>query len=103
MQENSKIRAIVVTVSDSRTVEDDSSGDVLIELLEGIGAEVVDSIILPQAGVEAGVKIKRAIIDAEVRLTRAKAEKVEAVRGKDKNAIIIVGKRKIQSSKEIEK
>jgi len=67
------------------------------------GAEVVDSIILPQAVVEAGVKIKRAIIDAEVRLTRAKAEKVEAVRGKDKNAIIIVGKRKIQSSKDIEK
>jgi molybdenum cofactor synthesis domain-containing protein len=46
MQENSKIRAIVVTVSDSRTDEDDLSGDVLMELLEGIGAEVVEKIIV---------------------------------------------------------
>jgi len=66
------------------------------------GAEVVDSIVLPKAVVEAGVKIKRSIIDAEVRLTKAKAKKIEALRGKDKNAIIIVGKRKIQSSREIE-
>ena len=46
MQENSKMRAIVVTVSDSRTDEDDLSGDVLMELLEGIGAEVVEKIIV---------------------------------------------------------
>ncbi len=46
MQENSKIRAIVVTVSDSRTDEDDLSGDVLMELLEGIGAEVIEKIIV---------------------------------------------------------
>lgn len=66
-------------------------------------AEIIDSIVLPQAVVEKGVKVKRVIIDAEVHLTREKANKIEVMRGKDKNAIIIVGKRKIQSSKEIEK
>jgi glucose-1-phosphate adenylyltransferase len=66
------------------------------------GAEVADSIVLPRAVVETGVKIKRAIIDAEVHLTRERAEKIEAARGKQSNEIIVVGKRKIQSSKEIE-
>ncbi|MGI8883657.1 MAG: MogA/MoaB family molybdenum cofactor biosynthesis protein [Pyrinomonadaceae bacterium] len=46
MQENSKIRAIIVTVSDSRTAENDSSGDALIELLEEIDAEVIEKIIV---------------------------------------------------------
>jgi glucose-1-phosphate adenylyltransferase len=66
-------------------------------------AEITDSIVLPQAVIEKGVKVKRAIIDAGVHLTREKAKKIEAMRGKDKNAIIVVGKRKIQSSEEIEK
>jgi glucose-1-phosphate adenylyltransferase len=66
-------------------------------------AEITDSIVLPQAVIEKGVKVKRAIIDAGVHLTRGKAKKIEAMRGKDKNAIIVVGKRKIQSSEEIEK
>jgi molybdopterin adenylyltransferase len=46
MQENSKIRAVVVTVSDSRTLEDDLSGDTLIELLQGISAEIIEKIIV---------------------------------------------------------
>lgn len=46
MQENSEIRAVVVSVSDSRTSENDSSGDTLIELLKGINAEVVEKIIV---------------------------------------------------------
>jgi molybdenum cofactor synthesis domain-containing protein len=46
MQENSKIRAVVVTVSDSRTSEDDLSGDTLIELLQGISAEIIEKIIV---------------------------------------------------------
>ena len=66
-------------------------------------AEVVDSILLPKAIVEKGVKIKRAIVDADVRVTREKAEKIEEARGKDKNSIILVGKRKVQNSNEIEK
>ena len=65
-------------------------------------AEVSDSIVLSKAVVEAGVKVKRVIIDAEVCLTKEKSKKIEALRGKDKNAIIIVGKRKIQSSRDIE-
>jgi molybdopterin adenylyltransferase len=46
MQEKSKIRAIVVTVSDSRTTENDSSGEILIESLREIDAEVVEKIIV---------------------------------------------------------
>ena len=46
MRENSKIRAVVVTVSDSRTVENDLSGETLIESLEEIGAEVIEKIIV---------------------------------------------------------
>lgn len=41
-----KIRAIVVTVSDSRTEKTDDSGEKLVELLDDIGAEVVDKIIV---------------------------------------------------------
>lgn len=66
------------------------------------GAEVVDSIILPDAVIEKNVKIQRVIVDADVKLTKEKAAEIEKVRGKNKNAIIVVGKRKIQSSDEIE-
>jgi len=45
MSENQKIRAIVVTVSDSRNQENDASGDALAALLIEIGAEIVDKII----------------------------------------------------------
>ena len=43
---NVKIRAIVVTVSDSRSETDDVSGVTLAGLLQEIGAEIVDKIIV---------------------------------------------------------
>ncbi|MBA3335909.1 MAG: MogA/MoaB family molybdenum cofactor biosynthesis protein [Acidobacteria bacterium] len=46
MSINEKIRAIVVTVSDSRTENDDASGTMLIEMLSEIGAEIVEKIIV---------------------------------------------------------
>lgn len=46
MQKYSKIRAIVVTVSDSRNETDDLSGETLIESLAEIGAEIVEKIIV---------------------------------------------------------
>lgn len=42
----SSIRAIVVSVSDSRDESNDVSGERVIELLEGIEAEVIDKIIV---------------------------------------------------------
>ena len=44
--ENVKIKAIVVTVSDTRDDSNDESGDALAELLREIGAEVVGKIIV---------------------------------------------------------
>ncbi len=41
-----KIRAIVITVSDSRTEKTDDSGEKIVELLNSIDAEVVDKIIV---------------------------------------------------------
>lgn len=43
---NNKIRAIVVTVSDSRVEADDVSGKKLTELLTDFGAEIVEKIII---------------------------------------------------------
>lgn len=45
MSENQKIRAVIVTVSDSRTESNDVSGDALAAILMEIGAEVVEKII----------------------------------------------------------
>lgn len=39
---NISIKAFVVTVSDSRTLENDTSGDALVELLNETGAEIVE-------------------------------------------------------------
>lgn len=39
---NVKISACAVTVSDSRTLANDTSGDALVELLNDIGAEIVE-------------------------------------------------------------
>ncbi|HLM01545.1 MAG TPA: glucose-1-phosphate adenylyltransferase family protein [Pyrinomonadaceae bacterium] len=66
------------------------------------GAEVKDSIILPGATIEKGVKIERVIVDAGVKVTKEKLKKIEAARGRNKNAIVVVGKYKAQSEKEIE-
>jgi molybdopterin adenylyltransferase len=43
---NNKIRAIVVTVSDSRVEADDVSGKKLMELLTDFGAEIVEKMIV---------------------------------------------------------
>ena len=66
------------------------------------GAEIADSVILPNAVIERGVKLKRVIIDTGVRVTAKKAKEIEAARGKEKNAIVVVGKRKVQNGNEIE-
>ena len=44
--ENAKIKAIVVTVSDTRSEAEDVSGVTLVGLLLSIGAEIVDKIII---------------------------------------------------------
>jgi len=41
------IKAFIVTVSDTRTIETDASGDRLAELLIGIGADVIGKLIVP--------------------------------------------------------
>jgi molybdenum cofactor biosynthesis protein B len=41
-----RIHAAVVTVSDTRTEANDGSGKILLELLGGIGAEVVERVIV---------------------------------------------------------
>jgi molybdenum cofactor biosynthesis protein B len=46
MADNSIIKAIVITVSDSRTEATDVSGVTLVGLLIGIGAEIVEKIIV---------------------------------------------------------
>lgn len=46
MADNSKIKAIAVTVSDSRNEENDLSGKKLVELLEEFGAEIVEKLII---------------------------------------------------------
>ncbi len=66
------------------------------------GAEIADSVVLPNAVIERGVKLKRVIIDTGVRVTAKKAKEIEAARGKEKNAIVVVGKRKVQNGNEIE-
>lgn len=44
--DNIKIKAIVVTVSDTRQISDDVSGETLAGLLRQIGAEIIDKIIV---------------------------------------------------------
>lgn len=60
-------------------------------------AEIEECLVLPGATVEKGVKLKRAIIDADTRVT---VEKLKSVR-REKNDILVVGQRKIQTSIEI--
>ncbi len=74
------------------------SANVLIES----GATVRDSIILPNAVVESGAKLEKTIVDSGVKVTKKKIKIIEELRRADKNAIIVVGKYKVQSSAEIE-
>jgi molybdopterin adenylyltransferase len=46
MEETIRIRAAIVTASDSRTIEDDVSGSRLRILLESIGAEIVAHMVV---------------------------------------------------------
>lgn len=41
-----KISAAIVTVSDSRTIDDDASGDKLVELLTGFGSAIAERMIV---------------------------------------------------------
>src|SRR5690349_9511998 len=45
--DQSKIKAFIVTVSDTRSTSDDKSGDRLAELLLSAGAEIVGKLIVP--------------------------------------------------------
>ena len=65
------------------------------------GAEISDSIVLPNATIEKNVKLRRVIVDTATRVTEKKARQIEEARGADENAIIVVGKRKIQNADEI--
>ncbi|MBP9665374.1 MAG: MogA/MoaB family molybdenum cofactor biosynthesis protein [Pyrinomonadaceae bacterium] len=42
----SNIRAAIITVSDTRTLGNDMSGDKLVELMSGIGAEIVERMVV---------------------------------------------------------
>lgn len=66
------------------------------------GAKITDSIVLPNASIETGVRLKRTIVDVGVRVTKKRASELEAMRKRNANGIFIVGKRKIQDSDEIE-
>ncbi len=65
------------------------------------GAEVSDSIILPNVVIEEGVKLEKTIVDAGVIVTKDKLKKLKALRQKNKNDIIVVGKYKIQAESEL--
>ncbi len=65
------------------------------------GAEVADSIVLPEVTIEKGVKLKKAIVDAGVTVTKEKAKKIEEIRRTDKNAIVVVGAQKIQNANDL--
>jgi len=67
------------------------------------GATVSDSIILPNATIETGVDLNRVIVDVNVSVTVEKGKKLAAMQKANKNGIFIVGKRKIQNAREIEK
>lgn len=67
------------------------------------GAETEDSIILPNAVIDGGVKLRRVIVDTDVHVTKKMAAKLAAQqKNSHKQDIFIIGKRKIQSSAEIE-
>ena len=63
------------------------------------GAEISDCIVLPNAVVEKGVRLHRAIVDAGARVTPQRLLKIKRQKGEGK--ILVIGKRKIQDSKQI--
>lgn len=62
------------------------------------GAEIEECVVFPDAVIKKGVKLKRAIIDAE---TRVDAKKLKSAEKRKKNDILVIGKRKVQTSAEI--
>ena len=60
------LRIAVLTVSDTRTDEDDSSGRTLVERAEGAGHEVVEKRIVPDEQAEIEAQLRRWIDDSEV-------------------------------------
>lgn len=66
------------------------------------GAEISDSIVLPNSSIEKGVKLNKVIVDAGVKVSAKKAKEIEEMRRKNKSAIIVVGKYKIQNAADIE-
>ena len=74
------------------------SADVTIEK----NAEVKNSIIMSNATIEKGVKLEKVIVDAGVKVSRAKATKLEKLKKENKKDIFVIGKYKIQSQSEVE-
>lgn len=62
------------------------------------GAEIEECVVFPDAVIESGVKLKRAIIDADTRVT---TQKLKSVSAKQKKNILVIGQRKIQTALEI--
>jgi Flp pilus assembly CpaE family ATPase len=48
------------------------------------------------------VKLEKTIVDSGVKVTKERIKKIEEIKREDKNAIMVVGKYKVQSSSEIE-
>lgn len=60
------IAAAVVTVSDTRTLEDDSGGGLIVELLEAAGHRVVSRAIVKDEPDEIAASLRSAVASAEV-------------------------------------
>lgn len=62
------------------------------------GAEIEECIVLPDAVIKRGVKLKRAIVDANTRVT---AKKLKSLKARRKGDILVIGRRRIQTASEI--
>ncbi len=60
------VNIAVLTVSDSRGIEDDKSGAVLVERIEGAGHRVADRVILPDEGSRIVERLRAWIADPEI-------------------------------------
>jgi molybdenum cofactor biosynthesis protein B len=60
------VRLAIMTISDSRTLENDTSGDALVEMATGDGHEVVERILVPDDIYRIRYEISRWIIDPGV-------------------------------------
>jgi len=61
-----KVGCAVVTVSDTRTLENDTSGQTLVDSLEGAGHRVVERVIVPDEPVELRALVIRLVEATEV-------------------------------------